>query len=73
MANKHEMKMIIFRPVPEKQQIESRSLTILAKIPVYAKVTQSFFINLIYVQHLIYVQPCYLIYVLFVIYVQICT
>ena len=31
------------------------------------------FINLIYVQYLIYVQTCFLIYVLFVIYVQICT
>ena len=53
--------------------MEYRSLTILVQIPVYTQVTQSFFINLIYVQYLIYVQPGFLIYVLIVIYVQICT
>ena len=67
------MTMIIFRGVPEKQPTEYGSLTILVQIAVYTQVTQSFFINLIYVQYLIYVQPGFVIYVLIVIYVQICT
>ena len=52
---------MIFRRVPEKTTngVEE-NLTILVQIPVY---TQSFFINLIYVQYLIYVQPGFLIYV----------